>query len=116
MLFRRCLALLGVLCAPFAHAGPAPFDLAGPTLEMKVTRGTVTLPAAQVPSLATGDQIWLKVNLPSTQSAHYLMVVAFLSYVLSPEEQRAVLEDGGYTALPPAVAAREAKKLNATHR
>jgi len=44
------------------------------------------------------------------------MVVAFLSYVLSPEGQRAVLEDGGYTALPPAVAAREAKKLNATHR
>ena len=84
MPFRRCLALLLAFCSPFVHGGPAAFDLAGPTLEMKVTRGTVTLPAAEVPSLATGDQIWIKANLPSTQSAHYLMVVAFLSGSTNP--------------------------------
>ncbi len=42
-------------------------------------------------------------------------VDAFLRYVLSPEGQQAVVEDGGYTALPPALAKAEAAKLNATH-
>jgi phosphate transport system substrate-binding protein len=39
-------------------------------------------------------------------------VEAFLRYVLSPEGQQAVIEDGGYTALPPSVANAEAAKLN----
>ena len=39
-------------------------------------------------------------------------VEAFLRYVLSPEGQQAVIEDGGYTALPPSVAKGEAAKLN----
>ena len=38
-------------------------------------------------------------------------VEAFLRYVLSPEGQQAVIEDGGYTALPPALARTEAAKL-----
>lgn len=38
-------------------------------------------------------------------------VDAFLRYVLSPEGQEAVKEDGGYTPLPPALAKREAAKL-----
>jgi len=84
MLFRRFLALLVLLFGPFAHADPAAFDLAGPTLEIKVTRGTVTLPAAEVPSLASGDQLWIKADLPPTQSAHYLLVVAFLSGSTNP--------------------------------
>jgi hypothetical protein len=84
MLFRRCLLLLAAISASFAHAGPAAFDLAGPTLEVKVTRAGVTLPASEVPSLATGDQIWIKADLPSTQSAHYLMVAAFLSGSTNP--------------------------------
>jgi len=41
-------------------------------------------------------------------------VAAFLRYVLSPEGQQAVIEDGGYTALPPALAKAEAKKLDAS--
>jgi hypothetical protein len=84
MLFRRCLLLLAAFSASFANAGAAPFDLAGPTLEVKVTRAGVTLPAAEVPSLATGDQLWIKADLPSTQSAHYLMVAAFLSGATNP--------------------------------
>lgn len=39
-------------------------------------------------------------------------VDAFLRYVLSPEGQEAVKEDGGYTALPPVLAKKEAAKLN----
>jgi phosphate transport system substrate-binding protein len=39
-------------------------------------------------------------------------VDAFLRYVLSPEGQQAVIEDGGYTALPPSVAKAEAAKLD----
>ena len=42
-------------------------------------------------------------------------VDAFLRYVLSPEGQQAVIEDGGYTALPPAVAKAEAAKLDLPH-
>lgn len=37
---------------------------------------------------------------------------AFLRYVLSPEGQQAVIEDGGYTALPLSVAKAEAAKLD----
>jgi phosphate transport system substrate-binding protein len=36
----------------------------------------------------------------------------FLRYLLSPEGQQAVIEDGGYTALPPALAKAEAAKLD----
>ena len=67
---------LALICAP-AHAEPAPFDLAGPTLELTVTRSGVTLPAARVPSLAAGDRLWLRADLSPQQDVHYLMVVAF---------------------------------------
>jgi hypothetical protein len=66
------------------RADPAPFDLPGPILELKVTRGTVTLPAARVPNLAAGDRLWLKADLPKEQSEHYLMVAAFLRGATNP--------------------------------
>ncbi len=81
----RPLILAAML--PFAmavHADPAPFDLAGPTLEVKVTRSGETLPMAQVPNLIGGDQLWIKADLPSTQSAHYLMVAVFLRGSTNP--------------------------------
>jgi hypothetical protein len=84
MLFRRFLPLLAAISASFAHAGPAAFDLAGPTLEVKVTRAGTTLPASQVPSLSAGDQLWIRADLPTSQSAHYLMVAAFLSGSTNP--------------------------------
>ena len=61
-----------------------PFDLAGPVLEAKVTRGTATLPIAEVPNLAVGDHLWLKVDLPANQSSHYLLVAAFLAGSTNP--------------------------------
>jgi len=84
MLSRCCLLLLIVLMAARVQAEPAPFDLAGPNLEVKVTRGSSTLPVAQVPNLAVGDRVWVKADLPPTQSAHYLMVIAFLSGSTNP--------------------------------
>ncbi len=65
-------------------AGPAPFDLAGPTLEVNVTRGATTLPIAQVPHLAAGDTLAIKSDFPDTQSEHYRMVVAFLRGSTNP--------------------------------
>jgi len=85
MVLRRCFLLLAIVLAGTAHAGtPSPFDLAGPTLEARVTRGGVVLPAAEVPNLVAGDRLWVRADLPASQSAHYLMVVAFLSGSTNP--------------------------------
>jgi hypothetical protein len=84
---RICLPILAILLAAAAHGGPAPFDLAGPTLDVKITRGTVTLPASEVPNFFSGDRISIKADLPAAQSAHYLMVIAFLSGSTNPPPQ-----------------------------
>jgi hypothetical protein len=56
----------------------ARFDLVGPKIDVRVTRGVKTLPIAQVPNLLPGDKIWVKADLPATQSNHLILVVAFL--------------------------------------
>jgi hypothetical protein len=76
--------LLSQLVLGAAIAKAAPFDLAGPTLEVEVARAARTLPAAQVPNLAPGDRIWMKADLPEAESAHYLMVAAFLRGATNP--------------------------------
>lgn len=83
---RASFALLsGLLLSLWAaQARPAQFDLAGPTLEVEVTRGNRTLPAAEVPSLAVGDRVSLRAALPPGESAHYLMVAAFLRGATNP--------------------------------
>jgi len=65
-------------------ADPAPFDLAGPVIEVTVSRGGKTLPVSQVPNLAVDDRLWIKAALPATQSAHYIMVAAFLRGATNP--------------------------------
>ena len=67
-----------------ARADAAPFDLAGPKLEVKVTRAGKTLPISEVPNLAAGDRVWIKADLPEGQSAHYLLVAAFLRGSTNP--------------------------------
>jgi hypothetical protein len=81
---RSYALILTMLVAVSANAGPAPFDLAGPLLEVKITRGAQTLPASEVPNLLAGDHIWIKADLPPSQSAHYLLVTAFLSGSTNP--------------------------------
>ncbi len=91
MRFPRLLALGAVLCfclCPLVRAGVAPFDLAGPDLEVTVTRGHETLPIAEVPNLAVGDRLWIRADLPATQSEHYLLIVAFLRGATNPPPRR----------------------------
>jgi hypothetical protein len=85
MAIRLCAALLALGLAGAAGAGPpAPFDLAGPTLNVVVTRGETILPASEVPNLAEGDRLWIKTEFPPTQSANYLMIVVFLRGSTNP--------------------------------
>lgn len=87
MSFRLCrwISTLAVLSAACAHAaGPAPFDLTGPALEVSVSRGDATLPIAQAPHLAAGDKLSIKTDFPATQSEHYLLIVSFLRGPTNP--------------------------------
>jgi hypothetical protein len=78
-----CLVLW--LLAPVAAlADSAPFDLAGPTLRVSVTHDGVALPISEVPNLAVGDQISIRADLPPGQSAHYLLIAAFLRGATNP--------------------------------
>jgi hypothetical protein len=71
--------LFAAFLTPALHAADAArFDLVGPKIDIRITRGGTTLPIAQVPSLQAGDKIWIKADLPTTQSNHLLIVVAFL--------------------------------------
>jgi hypothetical protein len=79
--------VLAAAIGTVAGAEPAPFDLAGPDLQIKVTRGAQTLPIAQVPHLAVGDRVWIHADMPPTQSAHYLLVTAFLRGATNPPPQ-----------------------------
>ena len=79
----------GLLAPGLAMAGdPTPYDLAGPTLRVDVTRGAASLPIAQVPNLEAGDQIQIKADLPASQSVHYLLVAAFLRGATNPPPEK----------------------------
>jgi len=70
--------------SPPVQAGAAPFDLPGPNLQVTVGRGRETLPIAEVPNLAAGDRLWVRADLPPTQSQRYLLVIAFLRGATNP--------------------------------
>jgi hypothetical protein len=73
------VSLLAIsLTTPMWAGDGAPFDLTGPKIDIRITRGTTTLPIAEVPNLQPGDKIWIKADLPHTQSNHLLLIVAFL--------------------------------------
>jgi hypothetical protein len=76
------LALL--LSATSARADNAAFDLLGPRIEMKVTRGGKPLPISEVANLQPGDRLWIHPDFPQDQSARYLLVVAFLRGSTNP--------------------------------
>src|SRR5258705_9175046 len=60
------------------------FDLSGPRIDIKVTRGAKTLPIAQVPNLQPGDRLWVRTDMPDSQSARYLLIAAFLRGPANP--------------------------------
>jgi len=83
--FRAAASLAALLFAcPLLRADPARFDLAGPKIDVHVTRAGKTLPIAEVPNLLPGDNIWLHADLPPTQSIHYLLIAAFLRGTTNP--------------------------------
>ncbi len=87
--YRSLLAGAGfALAGTFMAHAAEPFDLAGPALEVKVTRGEQTLPVSEVPNLSVGDRIWIKADLPTTQTARYILVAAFLRGSTNPPPAR----------------------------
>jgi hypothetical protein len=85
-LYLPVFAILTFLCVrtEIAGADSAAFDLAGPRIEMTVTRGGKTLPISAVPNLQSGDRLWIFPDLPESQSVRYLMIVAFLRGSTNP--------------------------------
>jgi hypothetical protein len=78
------LAVFFSACTMLHAQASARFDLAGPKIEVHVTRAGQTLPIASVPNLQPGDKIWLHPDLPPTQSVHYLLVAVFLRGTTNP--------------------------------
>ncbi len=103
------LVLLSV-CTLIQGQQTARFDLAGPKLQIRVTRGGRVLPIASVPNLQPGDKLWLYADLPPTQSVHYLLVAVFLRGTTNPPPDnwffkietwnRKVKEEGAYITVP----------------
>ncbi len=80
-----CLLGSGLLTPALASAAEtAPFDLAGPTLQVSVTHAGATLPIAEAPNLSPGDVVSIKADLPPSQSVHYLLVAAYLRGATNP--------------------------------
>src|SRR5580698_3728638 len=92
------------------HAVDARFDLVGPKIDVRVTRGGETLPIASVPNLQPGDKIWIHPDLPPSQSVHYLLVCVFLRgttnppppdwFIRIPTWDRKVREEGAFVTVP----------------
>src|ERR1700733_1605936 len=71
------LALLLLSCCNPGHADSR-FDLIGPKIDVRVTRAGQTLPIAAVPNLQPGDKLWIRPDLPASQSVKYLLICVFL--------------------------------------
>lgn len=110
-MLRLCLVLsFSIFTVAAASAANATFDLAGPRLEVRVTRAGKTLPVSAVPNLQDGDRLWLHPVLPPSQSVNYLMVTAFLRGSTNPPPkdwfiktetwQKKVQDEGIYVTVP----------------
>jgi hypothetical protein len=83
---RRCLQLLFffTIVTCILHADGPPFDLSGPKVDVHVKRGDLTLPVSETPNLMPGDRLWIHPDLPQSQAAHFVLVVAFLRGTTNP--------------------------------
>jgi hypothetical protein len=73
-----------ILVSTAIHADGQAFDLSGPKVDVHVKRGEVTLPIGETPNLLPGDRLWIHPDLPESQSAHYVLIVAFLRGSTNP--------------------------------
>ncbi len=80
----RSLLLVLLISAAAALADSSAFDLPGPSVSVRVTRGGKSLPISAVPNLQPGDRIWVHPELPTSQSVHYLLIAAFLRGATNP--------------------------------
>ncbi|PJG46565.1 hypothetical protein CAF53_20675 [Sphingobium sp. LB126] len=78
------LTILLASGAPAPAAEPAPFELGGPGLRITVARGAQLLPIAQVPTLAEGDRLSIRADLPEDQGARFLLLSTFLRGATNP--------------------------------
>ena len=83
---RRCLllSLFWFLVLTGLHADNPAFDLTGPKVDVHVKRGELTLPIGETPNLLPGDRLWIHPDLPESQSAHFVLIVAFLRGATNP--------------------------------
>jgi hypothetical protein len=84
---RRVLLLQSVfifLSSSWLLADTAAFDLAGPRIEIRVTRAGKTLPISRVPNLQAGDRLWVHPDMPDGESVRFLMITAFLRGSTNP--------------------------------
>src|SRR6202046_5865849 len=110
-----CLAGFALLTQLFVgteitRADSATFDLAGPRVEVTVTRAGKMLPISDVPNLQPGDRLWIHPDLPESQSVHYILIVAFLRGSTNPPPTEwfkrvetwspAVREEGVFVIVP----------------
>lgn len=68
----------------FLWADGSSFDLDGPGLRLRVTRGKQTLGIGEVPNLLGGDKLWIQPTFPDGQVARYLLIVSFLRGSTNP--------------------------------
>jgi hypothetical protein len=77
-------AALVLVSGSLLWADTAAFDLAGPRIEVRVTRAGKTLPISKVPNLKAGDRLWIHPDLPDGQSVRFLMISVFLRGSTNP--------------------------------
>jgi hypothetical protein len=103
--------LFAFMASSCLHAVDAPpFDLAGPKVDVHVKRGNLTLPVSQVPNLLPGDRLWIHPDLPESQAANFVLVVAFLRGSTNPPPPewftrvetwtRSVRDEGVFVTVP----------------
>jgi hypothetical protein len=81
----RLLPLVFVLISgSLLWADTAAFDLAGPRIEVRVTRAGKTLPISRVPNLQGGDRLWIHPDMPEAESVRFLMIPVFLRGSTNP--------------------------------
>jgi hypothetical protein len=73
-----------LLSGSLLWADTAGFDLAGPRIELRVTRAGKTLPISKVPNLQAGDRLWIHPDLPDGESVRFLMISVFLRGSTNP--------------------------------
>jgi hypothetical protein len=109
---RRCLSSILLLClaSTGVSAADSSFDLTGPKVDVHVKRGEITLPIGEVPNLLAGDRLWIHPDLPQSQSARYVLIVAFLRGATNPPPpewftrvetwSRSAREEGVFVTVP----------------